>query len=321
MKKIFTKQFWIEAWDILKTTFTAFGDDKGMKLSASLAYYTVFSLAPLLIMIISLAGIFGRDAALQNQIFNETKGLIGPKAADQLQEMVKNVALSGKSNIALLMGIITLLIGATGVFIEIQDSLNMIWRVKPKPKRGWLAFLKNRLLSSSLIIGIGFLLIVSLVINGVVVAMSDVLTRVLPGGTVVLINIINLAISFIVITILFAIIFKFLPDVKISWKDVSSGALFTAVLFIIGRLLIGFYIETSGTESTYGAAGSLIVILLWVYYTSAILYFGAEFTEVCAEKYGKSIRPADYAVHVEQKEEEKEVYKLPPQHDELQSEL
>ena len=316
MKKIFTKEFWKAAWDVLKTTFKSFGDDKAMKLSASLAYYTVFSLAPLLIMIISLAGIFGREAALQNEIFTETKGLIGPKAADQLQDMVKNVALSGESKIALITGIVTLLIGATTVFIEMQDSLNMIWRVKPKPKKGWLAFLKNRLLSSSLIIGIGFLLIVSLAVNGAVVALMNVLAKVLPDITLVLINVANIAISFIVVAVLFAIIFKFLPDVKIGWKDVRGGALFTALLFIIGRFIIGLYISKSGTESTYGAAGSLIVILLWVYYSAAILYFGAEFTQVYAEKYGKHIRPASYAVHVEQKEEEKEVDKLPPQHKE-----
>lgn len=313
MKKIFTKQFWKDAFAILKATFTGFADDRGMKLSASLAYYTVFSLAPLLIMLISLAGIFLGQEAFENKIFNEMKGLIGANSAAQLQEMIKNVALSGKSNSALIIGIITLIIGATGVFIEIQDSLNIIWRVKPKPKRGWLQFLKNRLLSSSLIIGLGFLLIVSLVVNGAILATMDILSRYLPDVTVILLNIANLVVSFIVIAALFGIIFKFLPDVKISWKDVKGGAIFTAVLFMLGRLLIGFYIQTTGTESTYGAAGSLIVILLWVYYTAAILYFGAEFTQVYAEKYGKRIEPADYAVHLEQKEIEREVKVLPKQ--------
>ncbi|WP_423148650.1 YihY/virulence factor BrkB family protein [Rubrolithibacter danxiaensis] len=313
MKKIFTKEFWKEAFAVLKATFAGFSNDRAMKFSASLAYYTIFSLAPLLILIISLAGIFLKQDAFENRVFTEMKDLIGSNAALQLQEIIKNLALSGKSNIALIIGIVTLVIGATGVFIEIQDSLNIIWRVKPKPKKGWLQFLKNRLLSSSLIIAVGFLLIVSLVINGAILALFDILTRYLPDVTVILINIANLVISFIVITTLFAIIFKFLPDVKIGWKDVRGGAIFTAILFMIGRLLIGLYIQKSGTESTYGAAGSLIVILLWVYYTAAILYFGAEFTQVYSERYGKEIQPADYAVHLEQKEIEKDVDVLPPQ--------
>lgn len=313
MKKYFTKEAFKNDFKLLKGAFNGFSDDKALKLSASLAYYTVFSLAPLLLLMISLAGAFFGKDAINDKVFGEINGLVGNKAAIQVQDMIKSVSLSGKTTSAVVIGIVTLIMGATSVFGEIQDSINMIWKVKAKPKRGWLKLIKDRLLSSSLIVALGFLLIVSLVINGMVLALSDVLTRFLPDITVIFVNIINLVISFIVITVLFGVIFKVLPDVKIGWKDVRSGALFTAVLFMIGRFLIGFYISTTGTGSTYGAAGSLIVILVWVYYTAAILYFGAEFTQVYAEYKGVKIEPAEFAVHVEQKEVEHDVAVLPPQ--------
>ncbi|RYE36025.1 MAG: YihY/virulence factor BrkB family protein [Sphingobacteriaceae bacterium] len=313
IKKYFTKKAFKNGFKILSGTLDGFLDDKGLKLSASLAYYTVFSLAPLLLLLISVAGaIYGRDA-INNTIFGEINGLVGNDAAKQIQDMIKNVSLSGKTTSAVVIGAITLLLGATSVFGEIQDSINIIWKVKAKPKRGWVKLIQDRLLSSSLIVGLGFLLIVSLVVNGMVEALSGILTRILPDITVIFIQIINIAISFVVITILFGVIFKILPDVKIAWKDVRAGALFTAVLFMIGRFLIGLYISTTGTGSTYGAAGSLIVILVWVYYTAAILYFGAEFTQTYAEYKGLKIAPADYAVHVQQTEVEKDVAVLPPQ--------
>ncbi|MGI4021395.1 MAG: YihY/virulence factor BrkB family protein [Janthinobacterium lividum] len=312
MKKYFTKEAFKNGFKLLTGAFNGFLDDKGLKLSASLAYYTVFSLAPLLLLMISVAGaIYGKDA-INNKIFGEINGLVGNDAAKQIQDMIKNVSLSGKTTSAVVIGGITLLFGATSVFAEIQDSINTIWKVKAKPKRGWLKLIQDRLLSSSLIVGLGFLLIVSLVVNGMVLALSGILTRFLPDITVIFVQAINLIISFLVITVLFGVIFKVLPDVKIGWKDVRSGALFTAVLFMIGRFLIGLYISTTGTGSTYGAAGSLIVILVWVYYTAAILYFGAEFTQVYAEYKGVKIEPANYAVHVQQTEVEKDVAVLPP---------
>ncbi len=311
--KVFSKEYLKKLWKVLMATFSGFGSDNGLKLSASLAYYTVFSLAPLLLLLISVAGaIYGKDA-INNKIFGEINGLVGNQAAKQVQDMIKSVSLSGKTTSAVVIGFITLLVGATSVFGEIQDSINMIWKVKAKPKRGWLKLLQDRLLSSSLIVGLGFLLIVSLVVNGLVLALSGILIRFLPDITVVFVQIINVVISFVVITILFGVIFKVLPDVKIGWKDVRSGALFTAVLFMVGRFLIGFYISTTGTGSTYGAAGSLIVILVWVYYTAAILYFGAEFTQVYAEYKGVKIAPAAYAVHIQQTEVERDVAVLPPQ--------
>jgi membrane protein len=304
MKSYFTKTAFKNGAQIMKDTYTGFTDDKGLKLSASLSYYTVFSLGPLLLLLISLAGLFfGRDA-IQGQLFSEINGLLGNEAAAQIQEIIKNLELTGKTNTAIFIGAITLIIGATTVFGDIQDSINIIWRVKAKPKRGWLKLIKDRLLSSSLIVGLGFLLCVSLIINGALKALNDALMARFPDVTVVLFNIINLVVSFGVITVLFGIIFKVLPDVKIHWRDVRTGAFFTACLFMLGRFLIGLYIETAGTASAYGAAGSIIVILVWVYYTAAILYFGAEFTRVYADHIGLRIEPAAYAVYVETTERE-----------------
>ena len=306
MKK-FSKGYFKEMWNILKDTAIGFSDDKGLKLSASLSYYTAFSMAPLLLLIISLAGAFFGEEAIEGKIFLELNGLIGSEAAVQVQEIIRNLRLSGKTTMSLIIGAITLVVGATTVFAEIQDSVNIIWRVKAKPKKGWLKVIKDRLLSGSIIIGLGFLLIVSLIINGAVAALNDLLNSYFPDLAVVVISIINFIISFIVITLLFGVIFKVLPDAKIAWKDVRAGAFFTACLFMLGRYLISLYIETTAAGSPYGAAGSIIVIMLWVYYTAAILYLGAEFTRIYADHVGARIEPAEYAVYVEQREREREV--------------
>lgn len=300
---------------MLKATFSGFSDDKGMKLSASLAYYTIFSIGPLLLLILSLVSIFYGQEAAEGQVFTELRGLLGASTAAQIQEIIKNIRVSGETTFALVASIVTVVVGATTVFIEIQDSLNMIWKLKAKPKRGWVAFLKNRLLSGSLIISVGFLLIVSLVVNGAINALMGLIARRLGEVTEVLMIVVNLVINFVVIVALFGIIFKFLPDARIKWKHVRTGAIFTAILFMIGRYLIGLYIQYSATESTYGAAGSIIVLLLWIYYSSVILYIGAEFTQVYTETFGGRIEPAEYAVHVEQVEQEKTVGALPKQHD------
>ena len=304
--------FFSDLWIVIRDAFNGFLDDRCLKLSAALAYYTVFSLAPLLVLIISVLSIFLGQEAIQGQIFSQINGLVGNEAAKQIQDMIKSVGLSGKTNTALAIGIVTLVVGATSIFVEIQDSVNMIWRVKAKPKRGWLKLLQDRLLSSSLVVSLGFLLLVSLIINGLILAMSDIITRYIPGIGFILITSLNFLISTAVVTALFGIIFKVLPDAKIAWKDVRWGSLFTALLFMLGRYGIGLYIETTSTSSTYGAAGSLIVILTWIYYTAAILYFGAEFTQAYANHFGIKIEPADYAVYVEQTERERDVAALPP---------
>lgn len=297
---------------LLKDTFKSFNEDRALKFCASLSYYTIFSLAPLLLLAISLAGFFfGRDA-IQGKIFGEINGLIGQDAALQIENLIKNIELSGGTNVAVILSGITLLIGATTIFVEIQDSINFIWNVKAKPKKGWLKLLRDRLLSYSLIVVLGFLLIVSLIVNGALVALSDWLRNYFPDITITLFEILNVLVSFIVITTLFGVIFKVLPDAKISWKNVRTGAFFTACLFMIGRLLIGYYIYSTSTGSAYGAAGSVIVILVWVYYSAAILYFGAEFTKVYVEYIGAKIQPADYAVYVERTEIEKEA-EIPPE--------
>jgi membrane protein len=305
------KGFFANAWIVLRDSGNSFMDDRGLKLSAALAYYTIFSLAPLLVLIMSLAGVFLGEEAIQGKIFDQINGLVGNEAAKQIQDMIKNVGLSGKTNSALIISIGTLLIGATTIFVEIQDSINLIWRVKAKPEKGWLKLVKDRLLSSSLVVSLGFLLLVSLVINGLILALGDRLGRLLPGLSVYVVSGINFLISTAVISLLFGVIFKVLPDAKIGWKDVRWGALFTALLFMLGRYVIGIYIDTTGTSSSYGAAGSLIVVLTWIYYTAAILYFGAEFTQVYANHFGIRIEPADHAVYVEQTERERDVKVIP----------
>jgi len=289
---------------MLKSTFTIFMDAKGLKFSASLAYYTVFSLAPLLVLTISLAALFFGQEAAEGKVFEEINGLVGANAAAQIQEIIKNVQLKEDNTWALIVGIGTLLLGATTVFGDMQHSINKIWEIKPKPKRGWVKMIKDRLLSSSLVLSLGFLLIVSLIINGLLMVFMDYVKRMFSDLAAYVSAAIDLVINFAVVSTLFGVIFKFLPDVKIQWKDVKAGALFTAVLFLIGRFLIGFYIQTTGTESTYGTAASVIVLLLWIYYTAAILYMGASFTRAYAEYKGDRIAPADFAVHVEERETE-----------------
>ena len=299
--KLFFKNVWVS----LKEAFTAFNDDNALKLSASLSYYTVFSLSPMLIIIISLCGLFFGEEAVRGQIDEQIRGLVGQEAAVQIQELIKKAELTNQSGFAAILGIGTLFIGATGVFAEIQDSINYIWSLKAKPKQSWLKYITNRLLSFSMIISIGFLLLVSLVLNAALGAMSGYLERFFSEGTVVLFYIINQALVFAIISGLFAIIFKVLPDGYLRWKDAYFGAAFTAILFMVGKYAIGAYLGSSSVASTYGAAGSIVLILLWVYYTSAILYFGAEFTKVHAQRFGEKIIPKPHAVIVQKKEVER----------------
>lgn len=281
---------------MLKNSFKGFSNDKVMKMASSLAYYTVFSLAPLLIIIISLSGIFlGKDAA-EGKVYEQLEHFIGSNTALQLQEMIKNASLSGKSDMAVVIGIITLVVGATTVFAQIQDSINSIWGLKPKPKSGLLQFLRNRVLSFSIIIGLGFLLLVSLTLSALVDGFSSALQTRFPDVTVVIFYVINLIITLLITAVIFGAIFKVLPDAKIKWKDVTAGAITTAIFFMLGKFAISYYIRQSNVGSTYGAAGSLVILLLWVYYSAIILYFGAEFTKAFAVKYGSSILPDDYAV-------------------------
>ena len=281
---------------VLKESLSKFGDDKITKLSGSLAYSTVFSMGPLIIVIISLCSIFLGKEAIEGKIYKQLKGFLGSDSAKQLQDIIKNAAISGNSKIAAIIGGITLLIGATAIFSEIQDSINGIWGIKPKPKKGWIKFLQNRFLSFSLIVGLGFLLLVSLSVNTLIDGFNAKLQVWFPDVSVVLFYIINIILTAAIITLIFAVIFKVLPDADIMWKDVTAGAFTTALLFMLGKLGISFYISKSNVGSTFGTAGSLVILLVWVYYSSIILYFGAEFTKAWSVNYGLPIKPNHYAV-------------------------
>jgi len=285
-------------WQLLNETFNEFLEDSCLKLSAALSYYTIFSLPPLLIIIISICGVFFGPDAIKGEIFGQINGLVGNVAAMQIQETIKNVHLSSSNKFATIIGLIMLIIGASGVFVEIQDSINFIWGLKAKPKRGVIKFLKNRLMSFSMIGTVGFLLMVGLIVNALMEVLNSQLLKVFPHFTVYIFYFLNILIVFGIITLLFSVIFKTLPDGIVAWKDALIGAGFTAFLFMIGKFAIGAYLGTSKIASAYGAAGSVILILVWVYYSAIILYFGAEFTKVYALTHGKKIIPKDYAVYI-----------------------
>lgn len=293
------KKMSTNVWSLLKETVKEFIQDNAIKLSASLSYYTIFSLPPLLIIIISLCGVFFGKEAVQGELFGQINGLVGNEAAMQIQEMIKNVKRSDSNVFATTIGVIVLLVGASGVFAEIQSSINYIWGLEAKPKRGLIKFLKNRLMSFSMIGSVGFLLLVSLLVNSLMDILNNRLMAYFPNVVVYLFYILNILIVFGIITLLFSIIFKSLPDGKVVWKDAFIGASFTSVLFMIGKFGIGAYLGSSAIGSTYGAAGSIILILVWVYYSAIILYFGAEFTKVYAHAHGDKIIPKEYAVKIE----------------------
>ena len=291
-----------KAWTTLKDAGAEFFNDNGMKLSASLSYYTVFSLGPVLIVIISLAGIFWGREAVEGKIYGQINGLVGNSVALQIQEIIENIEKSQLGPSGAVIGLVILVVGATGVFTEMQDSINYIWSVKAKPKKGFLKLIINRLISFSLIVSFGFLLMVSLVVSAVLDLVHDRLEYYINDLSVYLFQGVNFIFTLVVITILFAIIFKVLPDASIRWKDALIGAVFTAVLFLIGKSLIGLYVTKSDIGVTYGAAASIVILLLWVYYTSIILYFGAEFTKVYTLEYGAGIRPDKTAVFIVKQE-------------------
>ncbi|AEI52249.1 YihY/virulence factor BrkB family protein [Runella slithyformis] len=289
-------------WEVLKNSFSGFMDDNVTKLGGSLAYFTVFSVGPMLVVIISVCSIFLGREAIEGEIYAQLEGFLGKDTAAQLQDIIKKAAVSGKSTVAAVIGVGTLLLGATGIFAEIQDSINRIWGIKAKPKKGWLKIIQNRFLSFSVIISLGFLLLVSLAVTSVLDGFNQHLQAAFPDVTIVLFYIINQVVTFTVITILFGVIFKVLPDAKIIWKDVMAGSMLTALLFMLGKFGISFYISKTEVGSTYGAAGSLAVLLVWIYYSSLILYFGAEFTKAYALQFGSAIYPNDYAITVKEVE-------------------
>lgn len=292
----------VSIWIIIKEAYQLFTDNKAMRMSAALAYYTIFSIAPMLIVIISLCDIFYGKEAIEGSIYGQIQGFVGKDAALQIEQVIRNATTSTDITWASVIGVASLIFAATGVFAEIQDSINQIWRLKAKPKKGWLKLIINRVLSFSMVISLGFILLVSLIVNSVLDIIGAQLLKLLPQVAIYVAYSINLFITFITISLLFAIIFKVLPDARIKWKDVIVGAVTTAVLFMLGKFAIGFYLGRSHVSSSYGAAGSMIIILLWVYYSSAILYFGAAFTRAYALHKGSNIYPNNYAVWIKEVE-------------------
>ncbi|WP_341531022.1 YihY/virulence factor BrkB family protein [Nostoc sp. UHCC 0302] len=281
--------------ELFQETFKEWSEDKASRLAAALAYYTIFSIAPLLIIVIAIAGaVFGEEAA-RGQIVQQIQGLVGRDGAELIQTAITNANKPQTGAIASLISLALLLLGATGLFTELQDSLNTIWEVKPKPGRGVNNIVRQRFLSFAMVLGIGFLLLVSLVISTALSAIVTYFSNLLPGVDF-LWQLVSFIISFSITTVLFGLIFKVLPDVKITWSDVLIGAILTSFLFSIGRFLLGQYLGNGSFGSAYGAAGSLVVILAWVNYAAQILFFGAEFTQVYARKYGSGIVPDKNAI-------------------------
>lgn len=293
---------------LVKLAVKSFSEDECMKLSASLSFYTIFALAPVLIIVISLAGLFFGVEAAQGKVYLEMQKLIGSDAAKQIQDIIANVQVRRNGMLGTLVGLGILIIGATGVFSEIQSSINYIWSIRAKPKKGILKFILNRIISFSLVVSIGFLLLVSLAVNLLIELLTSRLAYQFSKFDIQLFYYLNIVVIFVVISALFTVIFKVLPDARISWKDSKIGAAFTAFLFIIGKFLIGFYIGNPKLGVTYGAAASVIVIMLWVYYTSIILYLGAEFTRVYSTEAGGGIKPNQQAVYIVKTE----ILEIPP---------
>jgi membrane protein len=280
---------------LVKDAFHAWSEDKAMRLGAALAYYSAFSISPLVLLAVGAASLIFGGAAAQGKVVEEIKGTVGEPVARALEQMLAHGHNTGWGTTATILGTVMLLFGASGVFGQLQDALNTVWRVAPRPGRGILGIVKDRFLSLTMVLGTGFLLLVSLVLSAALAGQGKWLGDALPGGTV-LWQVVNQVVAFAIIAVLFALIFRFLPDARVAWRDVWIGALLTAALFTLGKFLLGWYLGREGVTSGFGAAGSLVVILLWVYYSSLILLFGAEFTRVYAQQYGSGMNPTPNAV-------------------------
>ena len=287
----------MQAWQLTKDVVTKSLDDRVLRLSAALSYYSIFSLAPLVLIAISIAGaVFGEEAA-SGLLADTLRSSIGASAADAVQDMVLATRKPSDNIIASLTGVLVLILGATGAFGELQSALNTVWSVQQKSGQVIRTLLRDRLLSFTMVLGIGFLMLTSLILTTALQIASDLIARLLPVPGVFW-SVLSSVISFLVVSALFGAIFRFLPDVEIEWKDVRFGALLTAGLFVVGKIVLSWYLGRAATASVYGAAGSLVLILLWVYYSSLILLLGAEFTEVHAHSRGRAIQPSTGAVRV-----------------------
>lgn len=279
---------WQKVQYLVKGTIREWQEDKASRLAAALSYYTIFSLPPLLILALAIAGQFFDQQAAQDRLIGQVTQLVGETGADGISMMLENASDPQRGLVAGLISIVALLFGASGAFGQLQDAMNTIWEVQPRPGRGIMGTIKDRFFSFTIVLTVGFLLLVSLLLSTALAALGEFFEGLAPGA-VILAATINFVVSFAVTTLLFALIFKVIPDVTIRWKDVWLGATVTAALFAVGKWAIGLYLGQSATASTYGAAGSMIVILVWVYYAAQIVFFGAEFTQVYANKYGSRI--------------------------------
>lgn len=291
-----------KAWHLLKETFVGYFREDPMSYSAAIAFYTIFSLPAVLIVILVMAGTIFGEQAVSGQLFYQIEELVGAESALEIQKIIQNASLSEAGTFAKIIGIGTLIFSTTTVFVSIQNGLNKIWGVKAKPRRGWLKFMVNRALSFSMVIIFGVLLLASFAIEAGLQIFKDLISHLFSGATLYIMWLVNLLISIVVNTFIFGMIFKVLPDAVIRWRDVWIGAFFTTFLFIIGRLLISLYLANSDFSNTYGAAGSLVLILMWVYYSTVIMLLGAQFTQVYSHQYGKIIVPTQNAVRVIEKE-------------------
>jgi membrane protein len=276
---------------LVKHTATEWIDQGLSRMGAALAFYTLFAIAPLFIIVLAIAGLWFGEAAARRELFSQVSGLVGSEGGDAIQALISAANRPKTGAWATVIAVVTLFVGATGVFVQLQDALNSIWGVRRAPGRGLRNFIKDRLLSFALIVGIGFLLLVSLVLSAGLSALGKYMGGLLPVQETLWQGI-NFVVSFGVITLLFAMIFKLLPDVKIAWRDVWIGAMLTALLFNLGKFLLGLYLGRSSVTSAYGAAGSLVIVLLWVYYSAQILFFGAKFTQLYASQYSSHLEPA-----------------------------
>ena len=287
--------------NLVAETIKEWQKDQAARMAAALAYYATFSLAPLLVLVLAIAGLVGGRDAAQGLVMAQIQDLVGEEGKEFVQSMIENAAATPTGVKASILGSVTLLVGALGAFNELQNALDRIWDVEPKPITRWSLrvqrFIFKRLLSFSMVLGIGFLLLISLVISAALSALSEYLGRI-PLFSELMLQILHLIISLGLITFLFAMIFKFIPDVEIRWRNVWLGAAITAILFTIGKTLIGIYLGQAEVSSTFGAAGSLAVLMIWVYYSSQILFLGAEFTQVFTKRSGERPRPDENALKV-----------------------
>ncbi|MFD2998820.1 YihY/virulence factor BrkB family protein [Pontibacter toksunensis] len=300
------KQGFLTTWDIIKTTFKEFADDKPLDWAAIIGFYTIFSMPAVLIILIRIAGAAFGEEAVRGEVVQQVGGIIGRNSAKQIQSIIENASQSDSTTIGTIIGIATMVFSATTVFVALQDSINAMWEVRAKPERGWLKLIIDRVLSLALVVSLGFLLLVSLSVDIVLGVIDDYLRQKVTGVAVYFMTAANVTVSIFISILIFAVIFKVLPDAKIRWRNVWVGAAVTAVLFVLGKFVLNIYFQHDPLTDSYGAAGSLVLILVWVYYASVIFLLGAEFTQVYSKVHDKGIKPQENAVRVRTEEIESE---------------